>query len=267
MGDDEEEKTPAGRYLKRRMAELGFQRKADLADTAGVSRSTITRLFSNADYRPDIDNLRKLATALEVEPDALTAEIYGEATPPKPVQMHPLAAELARMLATGSPLAEEARSTLEAIVEVAVQSRRREMRNAAAAAARVVDGVIHIGEVPDDPEVLRRASAVHRSRRDIPPGEPTPAGVEPSFTLHPDVEKDVVPTSQALRLSWLTGPDGLPPAAARRLTLLVETAMSMVAPWPDEFGLGDYEIVRRGQGAERMPQQKDRREQSGVRER
>jgi transcriptional regulator with XRE-family HTH domain len=126
VGDKEEPKTPAGRYLKVRMEQAGFRRKGDLADAAGVSASTITRLFSVATYRPDVENVRKLATALRVSPDELIAGMAGEeiaTAGPRPG--HPLAAELARMLGEGSPLSEKSRLVVTVLVDRVLELGRR----------------------------------------------------------------------------------------------------------------------------------------------
>jgi transcriptional regulator with XRE-family HTH domain len=125
---DKEQTTPAGQYLTRRMAEVGYKTKSDLADRAGVSRSTITRLYSNPEYRPDIHNMRRLAGALDVDPEVLVAAIYGESTPTEPADLHPLAAELGRMLADDSPLSVSGRALHELLIDRAMEPARAEMR-------------------------------------------------------------------------------------------------------------------------------------------
>lgn len=131
MGDKTQTTTPAGRYLTQRMEDLGFKTKAELADTAGVSRSTITRLYSNPDYRPDIHNMRRIATALDVDPEVLVAAIYGEAPATPPSNQPPLAAELTRMLGDDSPLAEDSRLILTLLVDRVLELGRRQARSSA----------------------------------------------------------------------------------------------------------------------------------------
>ncbi len=128
MGTPEDTMTPAGRYLTQRMNDLGFRTKADLADTANVSRSTITRLFKNADYRPDVDVMRRLARGLQVEHDTLVAAIYGEEAAPAAAELHPLAAELSRMLTPESPLSESTKALQELLVDLASELGRKQMR-------------------------------------------------------------------------------------------------------------------------------------------
>jgi transcriptional regulator with XRE-family HTH domain len=131
VGDDEQPMTPAGQYLTRRMSELGFKTKADLADTAGVARSTITRLFKRPEYRPDVDVMRRLARGLQVEHDDLVAAIYGEPADAEPALLHPLAAELGRMLADDSPLSRSTRAVQEFVVDRVMETGRGEMRGGA----------------------------------------------------------------------------------------------------------------------------------------
>ncbi|MER7280480.1 helix-turn-helix transcriptional regulator [Dactylosporangium sp. NPDC000244] len=188
---DTEKTTPAGRYLTRRMNELGFKTKADLADRAGVSRSTITRLFSNADYRPDIHNMRRLAGALEVDPEVLVAAIYGEAAPAEPAAIHPLAAELGRMLAEDSPLSVSTRALQEVLVDQVMEGGRREMRGGQppqslrvgeAVISKLASGRVQVepagpsGEEPGpDPETFRLSRAADRVARLLDPDGPLDA--------------------------------------------------------------------------------------------
>jgi AcrR family transcriptional regulator len=127
---DTETTTPAGRYLQQRMDALGFKAKVDLARAADVSPSTITRLFGRADYRPDVDVMRRLARGLQVEHDDLVAAIYGEQPEPAPTSQPPLAAELGRLLADDSPLAEETRLVLTVLVDRVLDLGRRQARTA-----------------------------------------------------------------------------------------------------------------------------------------
>lgn len=144
VGDTETPTTPAGRYLQQRMNDLGYKTKADLANAADVSPSTITRLFKRAEYRPDIDVMRRLARGLHVEHDDLVAAIYGETAVAEPAVMHPLAAELARMLAVDSPLSDPSRQTVEVLVDRAIEPSRREMRTGQPSGIQIV-GVGAVG--------------------------------------------------------------------------------------------------------------------------
>lgn len=125
--------TPAGRYLQQRMTALGYTTKVDLARAASVSPSTITRLFGNPDYRPDVGAMRGLATALKVDHNTLVSAIYGDAPTLVPTSLDPLAAELDRMLAPTSPLSDESRNALRNLAEYVIDRHRAEMRSPARA--------------------------------------------------------------------------------------------------------------------------------------
>lgn len=110
------------------MAALGFRTKADLADTAGVARSTITRLFKRAEYRPDVDVMRRLARGLQVEHETLVAAIYGEATVLPAQEVHPLAAEVGRTLGPESSLSESEKALQELLIDLTLDATRRQPR-------------------------------------------------------------------------------------------------------------------------------------------
>lgn len=195
MGEQQNEKTPAGRYLKTRMEQVGYRRKVDLADAAGVSPSTITRLFSVPTYRPDVENVRKLAAALQVGPDQLMAGMAGEATTPAEApQLHPLAAELGRMLAADSPLPVSTRLVQEVLVDRALEPARREMRTAGDLVLpedphmkALIEAWREKGELVSPAHVERRR-AVADALRNMP--QPQGLMTSGSYARHTHITKD-----------------------------------------------------------------------------
>ena len=100
------------------------------------------------------------------------------------------------------------------------------------AGARIMDGILLYGAIPDNPEVLRQAVAAQRAWQDeeLPEREVVPIGVKPAFTLDPHTERRVAVTDQALRLSWLTTSGILSPESAAELAVAVEAVMKLKIP-------------------------------------
>lgn len=107
--------------------------RPELARRSGIDVRTIGRWINN-EIRPTPDKLRQLAPVLGIDyAELLTAAGYGAPadTPPKavaPRRIHPLAAELDRMLDPGSPLGDDDRQALELGVNLVMESKRRMMR-------------------------------------------------------------------------------------------------------------------------------------------
>ncbi len=129
MPDGPRELTPLGQLILRRMAELGMSQQQDLATRAGIANSTISRLLYVEQRRAHIPTLRRLAEALDIDPDGLTAFVYGDAANVHTdAALPPLAVEIGRMLAPDSPLPTEERDLLAALLDRVVAPSRPLMR-------------------------------------------------------------------------------------------------------------------------------------------
>ncbi len=128
VGSNAKKVTPLGRLVLDRMAEIGMTQQNDLAARSGVANSTISRLLYTEQRRAHIPTLRRLAEGLDLDANALVAFVYdGDAAVPGEVP-HPLAAEITRMLAPDSPLPDEERALLVALLDRVVAPSRRLMR-------------------------------------------------------------------------------------------------------------------------------------------
>lgn len=114
----------------------GYERPADLARAAGVRDGMLSKWLHGRE-QPSIASLRKLAGPLRVKVIDLAvlagrvdpAEIEPETTVVTRHQaMHPLALELARMLAEDSPLTDQQRDRLIIVVDHSVDPYRRPMK-------------------------------------------------------------------------------------------------------------------------------------------
>ncbi len=133
VGSDAKELTPLGELILRRMAEIGMQRQNELAARSGIADSTISRLLHTEQRRAHIPTLRKLAEGLDLDANALVAFVY-DGDPTEPVAgPHPLAAEIARMLAADSPLPVGERDLLVVLLDRVVAPVRPLMRRGAEA--------------------------------------------------------------------------------------------------------------------------------------
>jgi len=117
-----------------RMVARGLDRQVDLARAAHVSEATVTRLIY-ATIAPEPETIRKLAGALGVDEHDFLRRVHDTATvgttPPEAgedLPRHPLAIELDRMLAPGSPIPELDREALETLIDRLIEPYRRMMR-------------------------------------------------------------------------------------------------------------------------------------------
>lgn len=129
------EPTELGRWLLDEMERRNLSQTA-LAGSMGIAQATISRWILT-DIQPERDKIMRLADAL-----ALTAAELAElsaitglnlaADSDRPAlaapAMHPLAAEVARMLAADSPVVGEDRRVLELLLERVVDPYRKVMR-------------------------------------------------------------------------------------------------------------------------------------------
>lgn len=124
-----------GRWLQRRMDESQPRiDDAELGRRAQVAATTVGR-WRRGETRPGPDTLRKIAPILGVDySDLLALSGYGRPADTlgaviEPQQLrHPLAIEIDRMLADGSPLPMERRKRLEALLDAMIDPDRRAMR-------------------------------------------------------------------------------------------------------------------------------------------
>jgi transcriptional regulator with XRE-family HTH domain len=126
------EPTPFGRYIMDLMISADLQRQVDLARAAGTTESTISRLIYSPGI-PDSDTLRKIAQPLRVSHSDLLLRAHDaepdSGVPQRPVPtLHPLAIEINRMLADGSPLDPADREALAVILDRLIQPYRAQMR-------------------------------------------------------------------------------------------------------------------------------------------
>ena len=76
-----------GRAVRRKREELGASLR-DVADTTGVSASTLSRI-ENGTGKPDADNIARLTTWLDVPMDRIMGNRSAEGDEPKPVVYFP----------------------------------------------------------------------------------------------------------------------------------------------------------------------------------
>lgn len=111
-------------YLRATIQAAGFETPTQFARKAGVEPSVIFA-WLRGDRRPAIRLLERVAPTLNVETQTLVGAAYPEianstvATPTVRI-LHPLAAEVERLLGAGSPLNPEEQQRVATIVEAAV---------------------------------------------------------------------------------------------------------------------------------------------------
>jgi transcriptional regulator with XRE-family HTH domain len=119
-----------GRYVWQRMGELGMRKQLDLVHEPGLSKSTVSRILRDDDFRPHVDTLRVLAERLDVDANELILFVHGEAEPAAAgAPIHPRAAELNRMLAADSGLPPAEREQLDALTDRVMALYRQHMRS------------------------------------------------------------------------------------------------------------------------------------------
>jgi len=121
-------------------------------------------------------------------------------------------------------------------------ARQIDLVKATGVSAATISRLIYSGEFTPDVRTLQRLGdalnvpATELVARRLQTNEtPLAVGVsqvEPSFVLDPELADEVQITDQARRLSWLVTSGVIPPEAARRLSVLVESAMDLVVPHP-----------------------------------
>ncbi len=128
---DKRELTDLGKAILNAMIAAGMRRQGQLADAAGVSQSTISRLLFFEQRSPNVETLRALATALGLPRDALLNVALGE-PPPEGTEapLHALAAEVGRLLAPDSPLPKREQELLAEMVDRMLVSFRANRRTA-----------------------------------------------------------------------------------------------------------------------------------------
>lgn len=114
--------TELGYAILRLMSEKEM-RSSDLARAAGVSGSTLTRVIYGA-HRPSLQVLHRLAAALGVSVE----EFAGPALDTTTSVPSPVLIELDGMLNPASPLTDEERGELEALLDGLADTYREAMR-------------------------------------------------------------------------------------------------------------------------------------------
>lgn len=108
-----------------------YESDSDLAASAGISPSTVSRLVSGQ-ATPSPATIRKLAPHMRTTEARLRAIVYRDEHPTElgadGPQLHPLAIDLGRMLASDSAVPSGERSTLETLVTAVMAPYRRYLR-------------------------------------------------------------------------------------------------------------------------------------------
>lgn len=124
-----------GHYLAQAIDERGYPTPTDFARDAGVSPSAVSKWLRNLE-RPSMRMLERISPKLDRDVRELVAVAYPDGvdddaaavTTPRRPDLHPLALELARMLADDGPLTAEQRERLTIVVDHSVDPYRREMK-------------------------------------------------------------------------------------------------------------------------------------------
>jgi transcriptional regulator with XRE-family HTH domain len=121
-----------GRYLTEAIIESGYETPTHFARDAGIDPGTVSRWIRNLE-RPSVRLLERAAPKLRRDVREMVAVAYPEGTdesaaPVDRPASHPLALELARMLAESSPLTDEQRERLVIVVDHSMDPYRRRMK-------------------------------------------------------------------------------------------------------------------------------------------
>ena len=120
-----------GAYLRDAILAAGFTTPTQFAREVGTDPSVVLRWISG-EQRPTISSIERIAPVLGRSITDMVTAAYpdrmGQPLPGAPVQIHPLAYELGRILAEDSPVSPDERAALATVLDRLLEPYRRDLR-------------------------------------------------------------------------------------------------------------------------------------------